>query len=86
MTPSWPPGLAMAVNCPNCRCSIQVDITVARDHDCPSRPVDCDECSGEFELLSDGSTQLMFVPPRKSTRQGRDMLVTPIAYDPKILD
>jgi hypothetical protein len=77
----------MAVQCPNCTRSVDVQITMVRDEfNLPWRPADCEACGAVFELSADGSTELTFAPPKETTAAGRELLeklaATPLFFDP----
>lgn len=74
----------MAVQCPNCACSVDVQIAMVRDKfRLPWRPADCEACGATFELSADGSTVLTFAPPKESTAAGRELLKNGIEFDPR---
>lgn len=78
----WPEGLTMVVDCPNCAVLVDVQIAVVRDDDLPFRPADCNACGAEFDLLADGTAELTFAPPKRSTAKGLELLKTTFVFDP----
>lgn len=81
---AWPEGDTLAVECPHCNASVTVQIAVVRELGSDVRPADCESCSAEFELWSDGTTKLTFSPPKESTARGRELLNTPLVFDPSL--
>jgi hypothetical protein len=77
----------MAVACPSCARSVDVQIAMVRDEfRLPWRPADCEACGAEFELADDGTTTLTFTPPKETTAAGRELLKKlngqPYFFDP----
>lgn len=77
----------MAVQCPNCTCSVDVQIAMVRDEfKLPWRPADCEACGAVFELSHDGTMALTFAPPKETTAAGRELLKRlakePLFFDP----
>ncbi|EKT4531936.1 hypothetical protein QEM33_004583 [Pseudomonas putida] len=70
----WPDGDTMTVDCPSCRASCSVQIAVVREADMAWRPDECDSCCAQFELMADGTTQLLSAPPKATTARGRALL------------
>lgn len=70
----WPEGDCVSVPCVNCRAPLKVEISIARDFDCPAVPVDCESCRALFGLNADGSTDLISVPPKKTSARARKLI------------
>ena len=70
----WPEGDSVSVPCVSCKAPLEVGTSMARDFDCSVVPVDCESCLALFGLNADGSTDLISVPPKKTTARGRVLI------------
>ena len=69
----WPEGEKMAVVCPSCNSTVNVQISVVRELGDPLRPADCYQCNAEFDLLADGTTEFVSVPPLETSARGHEL-------------